>query len=564
MVDRRAAGFGPQFYALLSVFLVAGCGASSQRSLIYQDPGSANIGSVHIAGEDTNSLVINMNVPDANFERVILDGQEFTKLTIDGFENSKTPGLPEIPSTVFYVAIPEGRELRFEVDGTEFTHVEQLQNDLAYTSRVPVHSDKLIFADRNVPAYELVHGAKPVELVDVSYGGAVKLATFQVFPAMFDAAKREVSLRKSFAIHISFLPVSLTAKTSAPVGGGFNVGAFVAINGNHFASTPGDSRVDLIIASAVHTDVLKRYIDFKRNKGREVREYYVTGKTSAEIKAIIATEYQSPTPPTHTLLVGNIAQIPSWRGSADNSWTDYNYTTLDAGEVPDVSLGRIPALNAQELGSFIDKAIAREAESRNNDDVLLTAGRDVSLGCPASVTKVGTKIKAGSASINIISKYRSNGASTDDVLNAYNGSPNIVVYDGHGDRQGMQEIPLLISNLSRLTNNRHPIIFDIACLNANWSGGAAARNFAESILLREDTGAAGILASGGSGYGHDFFQTMGSLMAQARQELAVGDSPLNEVGLVILGAKIQHGREDRSFWNYYGDPATTVWSGGAP
>ena len=47
--------------------------------------------------------------------------------------------------------------------------------------------------------------------------------------------------------------------------------------------------------------------------------------SAAEIKEIIRTEYASENPPGETLLVGSIDQIPSWRGSGDNTWSDFKY-----------------------------------------------------------------------------------------------------------------------------------------------------------------------------------------------------------------------------------------------
>src|SRR5690606_35904932 len=95
-----------------------------------------------------------------------------------------------------------------------------------------------------------------------------------------------------------------------------------------------------------HRQALQRYLTFKRvAMVRTVREFYVSGKSADQIKEIIASEYQKSEPPSQTLLIGNIDQIPSWRGSGDNTWTDFNYTTLDSGTVPDLSLGRVPAHN---------------------------------------------------------------------------------------------------------------------------------------------------------------------------------------------------------------------------
>ena len=67
------------------------------------------------------------------------------------------------------------------------------------------------------------------------------------------------------------------------------------------------------------------------------------------------------------------------------------------------------------------------------------------------------------------------------------------------------------------------------------------------------------MASGGSGYGHDFFQTIGDLIGKAHPEKGL-DPKMNEIGQVILAAKIKHGSQDRTFWNYYGDPSSSIWN----
>lgn len=124
------------------------------------------------------------------------------------------------------------------------------------------------------------------------------------------------------------------------------------------------------------------------------------------------------------------------------------------------------------------------------------------------------KLNLGAPAVKVINKYKTE-VSAEKVITAYNQNPSLVVYDGHGNRQGMTEIPLLISSLERLHNAVYPILLDIACLNANWRSSASPRNFAESILLDSNRGLAGILASGGSGYGHAFFQTIGKLIGKS-------------------------------------------------
>lgn len=345
-------------------------------------------------------------------------------------------------------------------------------------------------------------------------------------------------------------PVMQAAKTG-------QVAKWLAINAPAKLAPYNRKSLDLVIAHKSYETTLKVYLEKKRAMGREVKEYYVENATTSSIKKIIDEEYKSKTPPSTTMLVGSIAQIPSYTNNQSN-WTDYNYTLLGRDSIPDIALGRIPAQTDDELKNMIAKLLSREQEVLKYKDILLTAGKDTSMGCPANVTNVGQKLKAGYSDAELIKKYRTV-VSTQAVIDAYNAEPNVLFYDGHGDKTSMIEIPLSISSMNQLTNRKNYLMFDIACLNANWSSsGPKARNFAESILLRPDSGAAGILASGGSGWGHEFFQTIGELMGKAR----AGETPdpeLNQVGRVILLAKIKHGTQDRTFWNYYGDPSTSVW-----
>ena len=224
------------------------------------------------------------------------------------------------------------------------------------------------------------------------------------------------------------------------------------------------------------------------------------------VKNIIRNAYASEAV-TNTLLVGSIDQIPSYRRSG--IWTDLDYTLLDGGSVPDLAMGRLPARTPEELQNMITKLIRRAEEPRNRESFLLTAGRDASLGCPANVDRIGRILEDNRSDVEITKLYRLNGATQEEIIAAYNDNPNIVVYDGHGNQDGMTEIPFLMAHLDRLTNDTYPIILDIACLNAHWpSNGAARRNFAESILAYPERGAAGIVAAGGNSGGHSFFRDM--------------------------------------------------------
>lgn len=486
--------------------------------------------------------------------------QAMSRFVIRGFDDPTPEGAPSVPRAIVHIAIPAGTRPVMVTRPTAEAVVTRLDWPMAH-SVIPRHIEPALTIRRDPNAYTRVWGEALATIDNVSYAGSVRLATVSLWPVRYDPRRRVVRHTPSFELQVRF--VSATVAAPATRGSTAAVVARVVVNPWDVVERPVASRVDLVIAHESYRDELSHYITFKRRLKREARVHFVANKSAAEIKAIITSEYQSATPPTSTLLVGNISQIPAWRGSGDNAWTDFDYQNLDAGGVPDIALGRIPAHTNEELLAFLAKARARELYPFNNRTVLLTSGSDTSLGCPANVTKVGDLFKSGDESLTLVKKLKSSGASTDSIIEAYNEGPNLVVYDGHGNHTGMTEVPLVLSNINQLVNMSYPIVFDIACLNANWSQGATRRNFAEMILLKPESGVAGIMASGGSGYGHDFFQTIGTLSAKARADLATTpDVSLNEVGQVILGAKIKHGEQDRAYWNYYGDPATRLWSRG--
>lgn len=514
-----------------------------------------------ILQDSREEFTIRLKTEEPTKQVVYRDGARYLELSVPSLSSFEEAGVPGVPFREFLLHIPEGTELEYSVKERSPFKAESLLYDIAFPEREPIHSALPRFAKRNVAAYQNIYGRELVQVVELDFAGRDKLARIRLWPFWYDARKRQLVFTEDFTVRFSFSKSQARGSSEAVVPHS-NLHLAVLLSENQGALErawfEGAKGKDLIIAHTAYQNDLFQLLEYKNGIGRPVKTVFVEGKSAKDIKALIAAEYQSAEPPTQTLLIGNNSQIPSFSGSGDNTWTDYPYQKLGNGSLPDTSLGRLPVSTVDELRIVIEKIIGREIELRNMNDILLTAGSDTGLGCPANVTKVGDKIKAASSSINIIKKYKTN-VSTSEVIAGYNGNPNFIVYDGHGNRQGMTEIPLMISDLNQLTNKSFPILLDIACLNANWSSSAGWKNFTSSILTLAEHGVAGIMASGGSGMGHTFFQSIGELMAKAHPANPV-DPRMGEIGNVILAAKIKHNEQDRSYWNYYGDPASSVWA----
>ena len=483
---------------------------------------------------------------------VTRQGTPHTEIRLEGFDFQAGMGKPETPYLTARLLVPHGGDFRYEIVSRKPAQAVALLYDVSYAAEVPAHDGRHRLAQKDDDAYALSYGRDLVEVEEVGFTGKDKILALRFWPIRYDAKARKLSLTPDFKIRVTYSATKTGVAANAD-----GIARYLVLNTATIKERASSRKFDLLVAHSSYEMDLFRLVEFKVTRGRKVKTLFVDGKSADQVKALIKAEYQAAEPPTQTLLIGSMTQIPAFPGSGENYWTDYDYQVLDNDGIPDISVGRIPAANSIDLRNAVDKIIARELEPRQVQNILITSGQDTSMGCPANVTRVGENLKAAGNDVKVVKRFRTE-VSTEEVIAGYNDNPNIVVYDGHGNREGMMEVPLTLSNLNKLTNNAFPIILDIACLNANWTSSANWRNFTAGILFQERRGVAGIMASGGSGDGHAFFRSIGQIMADARKNLA-NDTKMNEVGQVILAAKIKNGQQDRTYWNYYGDPATSVW-----
>lgn len=527
---------------------------------------------VRVARSERGELAVTLTVEPARLTGVEQADGRFTEIAIPDLTAEGELGEPALPRFSRFVAVPPGTHAEIVAVESDDAPVA-LPAPAAYVdsrrrhcgdSRVVVHQDARAYRDAVEAPFATISGS--------SYAGAVKAALLTFSPVRLtdDGARvaRRVTARLRF--------VADRAEEAAPV-------SFVGIPRDAAAmyralflnaealpplAMDNPKRVDFVIAAAKYRDAFQELVTFKEQQGREVRVTYLDEKPSVDdVKRLIAAEYKKPSPPTHTILVGSIDDIPSYHKS--DYWSDYPYTLLDAGDYPDLSIARFAAQSDAELKAMIAKIVARETAPRDNGAFLVTSGYETSW-CQVNLQFIMDNIfKHSPVPITITKLYASDGAKTDRIIEGYNANPNVVVYDGHGNAKGMTEIPFLIEHLPRLTNTVFPIVFDIACLNSYWpSSGASPRNFAESIVTREGSGAAGILAASHNSGGHDLFRHI--FRGSIHDEQAASDAQhgLNEVGSAVLYGKLKYleqyngassALQDNWLFYYHGDPASTIF-----
>lgn len=234
-----------------------------------------------------------------------------------------------------------------------------------------------------------------------------------------------------------------------------------------------------------NSNCIKNFCKWKAYKGLKTKTVSVSdiGNTCSTIKDYIKNEYNNYNI-QYILFVGDDEKIPlyNWKSTeGEVQKSDYWYGCMDGDDdyQADIAIGRFSTNNEQELENMVNKTIAYESKKNNfAQNVLLVAHKQYA---PQKYQKCSEEIRNASYTESM-SFEKAYGASTSkggtnatnaDVIQAINNGVNILNYRGHGnwdrwdngwsaDNKGFANAEVL-----KLTNTTYPVVFSIACLNAD-------------------------------------------------------------------------------------------------
>ena len=127
------------------------------------------------------------------------------------------------------------------------------------------------------------------------------------------------------------------------------------LTGNYLYIAQGLQSVD---------DALRPLIEWRRRMGHTVSVAHVNPNASvATIKAIIQNAYDSDSPPEFVCLVGDASAGGEINVAAATQTGDYEYSRLDGNDpLPDVALGRLSAMNINQLRWIVTKIVSYETD----------------------------------------------------------------------------------------------------------------------------------------------------------------------------------------------------------
>ncbi len=287
----------------------------------------------------------------------------------------------------------------------------------------------------------------------------------------------------------------------------------------------------LIISDRMFEMVLEPFVNWKIRQGYKVTVAYtdVIGTTTTAIKSYITSVYQSSTPqnpaPTFLLLVGDIAQVPTFTGTAGNHPTDTYYATMDGAsdKIPDMYVGRMSANTPQQLSNIINKTMEYEQFTMPDPAYLQYALMIAGVDATFAPTYGNGQINYGNqyytnTSNNIISHTYLYGSGSAIVSNSPQAAPAIkqnisdgigfANYTAHCSSSGWSDPSVSTSDVPNFTNeHKYGLWIGNCCQSCRFNDPEC---FGEAVLRAANKGAVAYIgASNNSFWIEDYYYSVG-------------------------------------------------------
>jgi hypothetical protein len=346
------------------------------------------------------NLSFTNSIESINLSNLQTKEGEFTKISIPGYFPNKHIGFPELPVMTKLIEIPYYAKPVVNIISYQ-TEIIQL-DDYGFDQKI-IPNQKSLFKNQDpaiVPfemaaeVYEDYEFYQP-EMIEVIYKSrmrGVNIAQIIVNPFQYDIETNTLTIIQNIEAEIIFengdISKSIQYKEEkySP--------AFESAYKSLWNYKSPQNKDELskypikyvIVADRMFEDALGYFIEWKTKKGFCVITGYTDeiGSSNAEIKTFVQDLYEAGTPedpaPTYLLIVGDVAQVPSFQMSGHVS--DMYYCEFD-GEgdyVPEMYFGRFSANNVEQLLPQIEKTLMFEQFTFPDSDFMheavLVAGHD--------------------------------------------------------------------------------------------------------------------------------------------------------------------------------------------
>lgn len=566
--------------------------------------------------EAGNNFSAALNLQRVKMYEVTTSQGPFIQLNAEGFVHSKDLGFPALPQYNKMIEIPYGSTYSIEILHSEY--VDYDLDDLGANAKViPAQpsvsksddAEALLFYFNS--AHYQQNQLFENELVSIEQLGkmrGVQLGRISILPFAYNPASNLLRVYKNISFRVVFHNADVQATNSE------KNRTYSPYFQNVFSrllnySQPTKELIEVappvyvIVSPRMFETPLQDFINWKTRKGFRVIEAYTddptVGTTTTSIKAYLKNLYinaNATNPaPSFVLLVGDVAQIPVFTGTAGSHVTDLYYFTYDAGTdiYPEIYYGRMSATTTAQLLPQLNKTLEYEQYMFDDDsfldEVVLVAGVDASY----APTYGNGQLNYGTSNYFNLQHgidahtylYPASGSSASAIKQNVSNGVSLANYTAHCSENGWADPSFVVSDVASLQNtSKYPLMIGNCCLSAKFDVSVC---FAEAVLRAENKGALGYIGGSNNTYwDEDYWFSVGSGSVSANPTYAATglgfydrmwhDNGEPESAWFVTNGQIvqagnmavtEAGGSEVYYWEIYhllGDPSVTIYLGIPP
>ncbi len=458
----------------------------------------------------------------------------FSKISIEGYGFSMEDGKPQLPVLKKIIEIPEGAVMHLVVQNEKFTdyNLDVLNIDNKLFPAQPSVSKSTDPEDVQFVYDQQVYNTDDfysVGLVGVEYLGimrGISMARFSISPFSYNPLTNILRVYTELDVRIDFEggDVSKTIQTKRQLFSPYFEGVYKMIS-NYKEEITDELIMDepvtyVIVADPMFESALQPFIQWKTKKGFNVIEAYTdnpnVGNTTTSIKSYLQGLYDNPAagynPQSFVLFVGDVAQIPTFSGTAGGHVTDLYYCEYTGDIFPECYYGRFSAETIPQLQPQIDKTLEYEKylmpDPSYLDEVVMVAGADAShqLTWGNGQINYGTgnyfNAAHGILSHTYLQPEPAGGNYSANIQQNVSDGVSYANYTAHCSPNGWADPGFSIGDIAGLSNaHKYCLMVGNCCSSLEFQTNC----FGEEVLRAQDKGALGYIGGSNSTYWDEDF-----------------------------------------------------------
>ena len=519
---------------MLALFFV--CGARTGYS---SDPG--NKGTTLTIKENTYHKLVLVNLlslQDLHTIKVNTAKGLFSEFIIPEYGASNSIGNPKLPVMKKLLEVPVGATAKINI--SQSAYIDISLNDLGALFPIMPSQPSLSKSEDptkadfkyNKATYEL-NQFLPHELATLTVMGTMRgtrLGRLEIAPVYYNPVKKTLRIYTSLEIEIVFENADIAA-TIQQKENSFSP-YFAPSYGKIFNYKPLTNKANstkypvkyVIVADTMFYSSLQPFVEWKTKKGFTVIQAYTNnpavGNTTTSIKSYLQNLYNAGTSanpaPSFVLLVGDVAQVPSFAGTEGSHVSDLYYCEYSGDFLPEVYYGRFSATNNSELNPQIAKTLEYEQflmpTSSFLDTCVLIAGQDNTFGPTHGDAQVNygtdTYFNAAHGLYSHTYPFAISGSSAAQIIQNVSKGVCMANYTAHGGSDGWSSPSFNITDINSLNNNhKYPLMIGNCCVTNTFDNPLC---FGEALLRADGKGALGYIGGSNNTYwDEDFYWGVG-------------------------------------------------------